>query len=146
MQIEKPLLFPPTGCSVFKAYPVIFLGSMIALSALGNFELEQRPNRSSQSWVFGANASPYQPNRVLINKPPRIRLIIPEEVVMRPVSQSQYWFCRRKGWWIVRLVLLALKTKAGLRLRHTARNYLNSSNNFSLNSANSSDKLFLSSV
>ncbi len=49
MQIEKPLLFPPTGCSVFKAYPVIFLGSMIALSALGNFELEQRPNRSSQS-------------------------------------------------------------------------------------------------
>ena len=84
MQIEKPLLFPPTGCSVFKAYPVIFLGSMIALSALGNFELEQRPNRSSQSWVFGANASPYQPNRILTHKPTCIRLVIPEEVVMQP--------------------------------------------------------------
>ena len=27
---------------------------------------------------------PQQPNRILINKPPRIRLIIPEEVVMQP--------------------------------------------------------------
>ena len=47
---------------------------------------------------------------------------------------------------VVRLILLALKTKAGLRLRRTSRNYLNFSNNFFLNSANSSDRLFLSSV
>ena len=26
----------------------------------------------------------FQPNRVLINKPPRIRFIIPEEVVVQP--------------------------------------------------------------
>ena len=47
---------------------------------------------------------------------------------------------------VVRLILLALKTKAGFRLRRTSRNYLNFSNNFFLNSANSSDRLFLSSV